>query len=108
MAKVERHFVDNSNWCGSISWEEPTDIRVYREKLENSMYPQWEKVKRFNRMNAWVVRDTVNGNICLQSYRTIVAMKVGGEALSFGRWSVSTSRHQRDFAKWCRENPDFV
>ena len=91
---------------GTIPYEEATDVRVYREHLENSLPPAFEKICRFNSKNAWVVRDYVNHVICLQSYSTIVAMKVGDTAVDFGRWSNSTTRHQGDFRAWVSAHPD--
>ena len=93
---------------GHISFEPATDVRVYREHLEDSLPPAFEKICRIGSKNAWVVRDYVNNIICLQSYRTIVAMKVGDTAVDFGRWSVTTSSHQSAFRAWVRQNPEAV
>lgn len=108
MAKIERHYIANSDLVGHLSFEPANDVRVYREHLENSLPPAFEKICRIGSKNAWVVRDYVNGNICLQSYRTIVAMKAGDTSVDFGRWSITTSRHQGDFWHWCREHAETI
>lgn len=108
MPKIERHFIDNNSLVGHLSFEPATDVRVYREHLENSLPPAFEKICRIGCKNAWVVRDYVNNIICLQSYRTIVAMKAGDTAVDFGRWSNSTTRHQSDFRSWVSKHPDAV
>ena len=106
MAKVERHYVADTTMRGSIPYEEASDVRVYREHLENSLPPAFAKICRFGQKNAWVVRDYVNNVICLQSYSTIVAMKAGNTAVSFGKWSMSTTNHQHLFETWCAEHPE--
>ena len=108
MAKIERHYVGSGLLVGHLQFEPATDVRVYREHLENSLPPAFEKICRIGSKNAWVVRDYVNGNICLQSYRTIVAMKAGDTSVNFGRWSMTTSRHQGDFGLWCSSHAETV
>lgn len=108
MPKIERHFINNNTMVGHLSFEPATDVRVYREHLEDSLPPAFEKICRLGSKNAWVVRDYVNNIICLQSYRTIVAMKAGDTAVDFGRWSNSTTRHQGDFRSWVSEHPEAV
>lgn len=108
MAKIERHYIANSDFVGHLSFVPATDVRVYREHLENSLPPAFEKICRIGSKNAWVVRDYVNGNICLQSYRTIVAMKLGDTAVDFGRWSVTTTNHQSAFSSWCSSHAETV
>ena len=43
--------------------------------------------------------DHENGVIELQSYNTIVSRCVNGVVEHLGRWSQTTSRHQREFEK---------
>ena len=43
--------------------------------------------------------DHENGIIELQSYNTIVSRCVNGVVNHLGRWSQTTSRHQREFEK---------
>ena len=43
--------------------------------------------------------DHGNGVIELQSYNTIVSRCVNGVVEHLGRWSQTTSRHQREFEK---------
>ena len=45
------------------------------------------------------VIDHDNGVIELQSYNTIVSRCVNGVVEHLGRWSQTTSRHQREFEK---------
>lgn len=45
------------------------------------------------------VIDHENGVIELQSYDTIVSRCVNGVVEHLGRWSQTTSRHQREFEK---------
>lgn len=45
------------------------------------------------------VIDHENGVIELQSYNTIVSRCVNGTVEHLGRWSQTTSRHQREFEK---------
>lgn len=88
-------------------WFEPYHYDIYLSELENPESPRWELVEEldvgkgsFNGAgNAWIVRDTANGLICLQSYATIVSVYVGGgEVRHLGKWSRTTSRHQACFA----------
>lgn len=43
--------------------------------------------------------DHENGVVELQSYNTIVSRCVNGVVEHLGRWSQTTSRHQREFEK---------
>lgn len=45
------------------------------------------------------VIDYGNGTYALQSYETIVSRCIDGKVEHFGKWSVTTSRHQREFEK---------
>lgn len=46
---------------------------------------------------AWILTDKF-GVKWLQSYRTIVSRAICGKVVHFGKWSVTTSRHQSKFA----------
>lgn len=74
-----------------------TETSEYLSKLENPKEPVWELVEQIGNKQAWVVRDTANDILCLQSYHTIVSMKVGDEHVSLGHWSRTTSAHQSAF-----------
>lgn len=43
--------------------------------------------------------DHENGTLELQSYDTIVSRCVNGKVEHLGKWSQTTSRHQREFEK---------
>lgn len=88
---------------GYMSFEPAGDTKVYLEYLENPKTPVFEKVCRLGSKSAWVVRDTANGLVCLQSYNTIVAIKNGRESIDLGKFSVTTTGHQSAFLSWCRE-----
>ena len=45
------------------------------------------------------VIDHENGTLELQSYNTIVSRCINGKVEHLGRWSQTTSRHQREFEK---------
>ena len=45
------------------------------------------------------VIDHENGMVELQSYETIVSRCINGKIEHLGRWSQTTSRHQREFEK---------
>ena len=45
------------------------------------------------------VVDHENGTIELQSYDTIVSRCVNGKVEELGKWSVTTTRHQKEFRK---------
>ena len=57
-------------------------------------------VRAIGSKQAWIIED-YNGNKWLQSYNTIVSVKWGDthEVEHFGKWSVTTSRHQSTFAR---------
>ena len=76
-----------------------TDTKAYLDHLESPKTPVWENVCQIDNCQAWVVRDTANGLVCLQSYSTIVSFKLGGETVHLGKWSVTTSKHQSAFAR---------
>ena len=45
------------------------------------------------------VIDHEDGTIELQSYNTIVSRCVNGKVEEFGKWSATTTRHQKEFRK---------
>ena len=45
------------------------------------------------------VIDHENGTIELQSYNTIVSRCVNGKVEELGKWSATTTRHQKEFRK---------
>ena len=45
------------------------------------------------------VIDHENGTIELQSYNTIVSRCVNGKVEELGKWSQTTTRHQKEFRK---------
>ena len=45
------------------------------------------------------VIDHENGTIELQSYDTIVSRCVNGKVEELGKWSATTTRHQKEFRK---------
>lgn len=45
------------------------------------------------------VIDYENGTLLLQSYDTIVSRCVDGKIEEFGKWSRTTTRHQKEFRK---------
>ena len=90
-------------------WSKPYHYSEYLSELDNPEIPEWEPVEELNvgkgsfsgAGQAWVVRDTANGMLCLQSYATIVSMYVGGgEVRELGKWTRTTSRHQAAFRCW--------
>lgn len=63
----------------------------------------YELDARFDARNSFYgkahVIDHENGVVELQSYDTIVSRCVNGVVEHLGRWSQTTSRHQREFEK---------
>jgi len=90
-------------------WTYPGEWQTYLNSLENPKYPSFELIQELDVGNtcfagsgrAWVVRDTENGIVCLQSYATIVSVQSGSESVDLGKWSRTTSHHQRHFSVWC-------
>lgn len=88
-------------------WTAPYHYDLYLAALEDPQPPHWEVLEELNvgrgsfngAGNAWIVRDTANGVICLQSYATIVSIYLGGgQVQNLGKWTPTTSRHQTWFA----------
>lgn len=61
------------------------------------LYPRYDSRKSFYG-KAHVI-DHGNGTLELQSYDTIVSRCVNGKVEHLGKWSQTTSRHQREFEK---------
>lgn len=78
-----------------------SDLDEYKHALNDPKPPVFETVERINNCQAWVVRDIANNMICLQSYYTIVSIKVGNCSKDLGKYSSTTSRHQYEFRRWC-------
>ena len=88
-----------------MAWSEPYHEEKYMAALESPVCPQWEKVAALNTNDtAYVVYDRANGIYALQSYSTICSIKVGDDVQDLGKWSVTTSRHQGLFRRWCARN----
>ena len=87
-------------------WSRPTEYYDYLNMLEKPRLPKFELVSELEvgrgsfvgAGHAWIVRDTENGIICLQSYSTIVSFKVGEKVIDC--WSGktrATTHHQSRF-----------
>lgn len=57
-------------------------------------------VEQIGNCQAWIITDN-RGDKWLQSYHTIVSVKWrnSGDVEDFGKWSVTTSRHQMKFSR---------
>lgn len=104
---LTEHYKDRNpaiNWSSEKLHELQTD---YRNLFYNM---QWKEPKdRFEAVQidfkqAWVITDTLTGNKYLQSYNTIVSIyfKDVDEIKHLGKWSVTTSRHQGCFYRYCK------
>jgi hypothetical protein len=87
---------------------EPNALDDYIKSLQDPKTPKFEEVERIRNTRAWVVRDTANHMICLQSYFTIVAVKLGASSKDLANFSATTAKQQRYFMDWCRENAQVV
>lgn len=76
------------------------ETEEYLSRLESPKTPVWEEICQIDSCQAWVVRDTANDVVCLQSYNTIVSMKMGNEIVHLGKWSPTTSHHQSKFHRF--------
>lgn len=83
---------------------EPNDLDDYIKSLQDPKTPVFEEVERIRNTRSWAVRDTANHMICLQSYFTIVSVKVGASSKDLANFSSTTSRQQYWFWQWCKEN----
>lgn len=79
---------DYNNMFYNMRWNEPKD------RFE---------VVQIDSKQAWVITDTWTGNKYLQSYHTIVSIyfKDTDEIKTLGKWSVTTTRHQNCFCRYC-------
>lgn len=87
---------------------EPNDLSDYLKSLQDPKKPVFEEVERIRNTRSWVVRDTANKMICLQSYYTIVSVKVGATSKDLANFSATTSKQQWWFWDWCRNNAEVV
>ncbi len=83
---------------------EPNDLDDYLKHLQDPKTPVFEEVERIRNSSSWLVRDTANHMICLQSYFTIVSVKVGARSKDLANFSSTTARQQCWFMRWCSEN----
>lgn len=67
----------------------------------DTIFPDtFTNVTQLDSKQAWILQDR-NGNLFLQSYGTIVSVKWTDthEFMRFGKWSVTTSKHQELFKR---------
>ena len=86
----------------------PNDFSDYLKSLQEPRTPIFEEVERIRNTRSWVVRDLANHMICLQSYYTIVSVKVGASSKDLAIFSSTTSRQQWYFREWCEDNAQVV
>jgi hypothetical protein len=79
---------DYNNLFYNMRWNEP------KNRFE---------VVQIDSKQAWIITDTWTGNKYLQSYHTIVSIyfKDTDEIKELGKWSVTTTRHQNLFYRYC-------
>lgn len=86
-----------------MKWYEPTQYSDYLQSIPiaGRVRPQWQLIQQLDSCQAWVVMDTANRRICLQSYSTIVSYKdrVSTKIVRLGKWSRTTSCHQTRFER---------
>jgi hypothetical protein len=82
------------------------EIEKYIATLESPKTPVWKLVEPIGNKQAWVVRDVANGVVALQSYWTIVSVKMGDGSVDLGKWSPTTGSHQSAFRRWCGNHPN--
>lgn len=87
---------------------EPNDLSDYLKSVREPKTPVFEEIERIRNTRSWVVRDTANKMICLQSYFTIVSVKVGASSKDLANFSATTSRQQCYFREWCKDNAQVV
>lgn len=85
---------------------EPNDLSDYLKSLQEPKRPYFEEIERIRNTRSWVVRDTANHMICLQSYFTIVSVKVGATSKDLANYSSTTSKQQCYFREWCKDNAE--
>lgn len=90
---------DNAAW---IAFKNHYNIgeRTPGSVLQRLKFLAQKTVTAIGSKQAWIIED-YNGNKWLQSYNTIVSVKWAdtNEIEHFGKWSVTTSRHQSTFAR---------
>lgn len=76
----------------------PYDYGKYMEALDEPKRPEWDTPVRLKKgCPCWKVYDRANGVMCCVSYDTVVSIVRGGRVVRLGKWSMTTSRHQRLF-----------
>lgn len=94
------------------TWEYPIYCENYMSALEGANPPHWEVLEELplrgsftGAGHAWIVKDTANGVVALQSYRTIVSIYAGGgKVMHLGKWTPTTSRQQSRFDLYMAEH----
>lgn len=76
-----------------------TETNAYTKATKITKQPKWEVVQQLGSKQAWVVKDVANGYTTLQSYNTIVSVKINNEVVDLGKWSRTTSKHQTLFRR---------
>lgn len=84
-----------------MKWHTPSAYREYMNSMREPKQPQWQLVDQIGYCQAWIVRDTANNRLCLQSYSTIVSYVEPStkKVVHLGKWSVTTSHHQTRFVR---------
>ena len=77
----------------------PSHYEEYLAALVEPRQPVWGTPVRLKKGTpAWAVKDEANGLLCLVSYYTVVSFKAGNAVRHLGKWSMTTTRHQKMFA----------
>ena len=77
----------------------PNDYSKYLDELNDPKTPVWGTPERLKAGTpAWKVFDKANGVWCCVSYNTVVSVYDGARVRDLGKWSMTTTRHQRMFA----------
>ena len=76
---------------------------MYNKNLGGKQMKVYELTPKYDRRKSFYGKATViekdNGVIELKSYNTIVSRCINGKVEHLGRWSQTTSRHQREFER---------
>ena len=77
----------------------PNDYSKYLGELNDPKTPVWGTPERLKAGTpAWKVFDRANGLWCCVSYNTVVSVYDGARVRELGKWSMTTTRHQKMFA----------
>ena len=77
----------------------PNDYSKYLGELNDPKIPEWGTPERLKAGTpAWKVFDKANGVWCCVSYNTVVSVYDGASVRDLGKWSMTTTRHQKMFA----------